>query len=251
MTDTAVESRIRIAYGPGPRFVEIDRGHGPSTTPAIGVVLLHGGFWRREQTVAGLHAVVDDLARHGLTVGNVEYRSIEEGGTWPHCLDDVVRALDVFAEATGIPLDRTVVVGHSAGGQLALLCAYRVPGPAAVLALAPVSDLQAAVTERLGDDAVLGLLADVPAADRDAALRAASPMQQRGRPACRQVVMHGSEDQTVPVRHSRQFADHPDHDIRLVEIAGARHMHLVKPDRAAWPAVRAELLALVGETVGG
>src|SRR5262249_61272411 len=72
------------------------------------------------------------------------------GGTWPGAGVDVAAAVHYVPELTGrYPLDpaRVALVGHSAGGQLALWAAKRAQLP--VVALAPVSDLRESA-ERVG-----------------------------------------------------------------------------------------------------
>jgi acetyl esterase/lipase len=242
-----VHERRIARYGDGWRFVEIDQPTRPGgQTPPVGVVLVHGGFWRREKTVESLHPVVADLSGAGLTVGNVEYRTVDEQGVWPHCRDDVVTAVRTFGRGTGIPLSRTVLVGHSAGGHLALLAGRRLAGLGAVVALAPITDLVAAEAENLGDGAVGALLpgrGDDPGT-RIRRLSEASPLHLGGLSGHRTVLVHGTEDQAVPLSQSQRYARRHADSVRLVIVDGARHMHLVKPERPAWAAVRQELLTL-------
>ncbi|MET9628331.1 alpha/beta hydrolase [Lentzea sp. NPDC006480] len=223
----------RWAYGTAAQqFVEV------SGSGDLGVVLVHGGFWRAEKTVDSLHPVVEDLAGHGLVVGNAEYRTVDHGHEWPACLDDVVEATRCFGRATGVPLTRTVLIGHSAGGQLALLAARSLPGLGGVVGLAALADLETAAADDLGEGAVAALGAE-PAA--------VSPLRH---PADTKVVLvHGDADQTVPFAQSESYA--AAWSARLVAVPGARHMHLVKPERPAWPVVRAEILSLTEELSRG
>ena len=102
-----------------------------------------------------------DLARRGFAALNVEYRRLgREGGGWPQTFDDVAAAIDHLADLAmrdaDLDLERVTMLGHSAGGQLALWAAGRDELPAGapgagprvvadrVLALAAVCDLEAA-----------------------------------------------------------------------------------------------------------
>src|SRR5688572_18692450 len=89
------------------------------------VCLLHGGFWRMPHGRAELAPIARDLCTRGFAVWNLEYRRVgAPGGGWPGTLQDVGAGIDhlatLAADGIGLDLDRVAVVGHSAGGQLAL-----------------------------------------------------------------------------------------------------------------------------------
>jgi len=231
--------RQRLSYGSDPRqYVDLT---GDPALPGC-VLLVHGGFWRAEKDSESLWPAVTALAKMAGCVGSVEYRTADAGGRWPACRDDVVAAVRAVWAAGADPRS-TVLVGHSAGGHLALAAAGQLAEPVAVVALAAVSDLVAASRDQLGDDAVEVLLG--PAPDEDALL-AASPWHQPP-PAGRIELVHGDADQAVPVAYSRRLAEHwaATADVRLTEVPDARHMHLVNPDRPAWPVVAARIAAAV------
>ncbi|GAB2736064.1 alpha/beta hydrolase [Streptomyces bullii] len=137
--------------------------------PAPLVVVLHGGAWRAPYDRRHVSPFAAFLARRGFAVASVEYRRGGDGasvaGRWPDTLDDVAAALDALPALAGERLPqadprRTVVTGHSAGGQLALWAAARHVLPAdapwrtdrpaplrGVVALAPIADL--AVADKL------------------------------------------------------------------------------------------------------
>ena len=101
-----------------------------------------------------------DLARRGWAAWNLEYRRLGDGrgggGGWPQTFDDVAHGIDALADQPGLDLSRVVLVGHSAGGQLALWAGRRPLLPTgavgasprvracAVVGLAPVTDLRRA-----------------------------------------------------------------------------------------------------------
>ncbi|MEU3549275.1 alpha/beta hydrolase [Streptomyces longwoodensis] len=139
------------------------------------VVVLHGGAWRAAHDRRHVTPFADFLARRGFAVASVEYRrggGTPEGtataaaaGRWPETFDDVAAALDALPALVREVLPqgdarRTVLVGHSAGGHLALWAAarhllpadapWRTDRPAplrGVVALAPIADL--AVADKL------------------------------------------------------------------------------------------------------
>ncbi|EFL33703.1 lipase/esterase [Streptomyces viridochromogenes DSM 40736] len=161
------------AYGDHPDqvidFYAPREGSGPDR-PAPVVVVLHGGVWRAPYDRRHISPFAEFVARHGFAVASVEYRRGGDGddvaGRWPDTLDDVAAALDALPAFVRELLPqadprRTVLTGHSAGGQLALWGAarhvlpadspWRTPVPAAlrgVVALAPIADF--AVADKLG-----------------------------------------------------------------------------------------------------
>jgi acetyl esterase/lipase len=215
------------------------------------VVVVHGGFWRAEYDRAHTGPLAADLAARGYPVAQLEYRRTgQTGGGWPGTFDDVaagVAALpELVAERAEIAPGRPVLLGHSAGGHLALWYANR---PSAtvrgVVALAPVADLIEAYRLDLDAGAVSALLGGGPdeVAERYAA---ADPAP---RPSCqiRRVIIHGVEDRHVPVEMSRRYvatARARGADVTLIELSKVEHFALIDPRSAAWPSVTAALRAL-------
>ena len=144
--------RVKISYGEHPdQFGQLYLPDAASTA-AIGrlplVVMIHGGSWSTEFSLTINTAVSRDLAERGAVVWNIEYRRLDgpstgsgtetgsgtgtgsgSGGGWPQTGRDVIAALEALdgpvAEQlalAGIIVDRqdVAVVGHSAGGQLAV-----------------------------------------------------------------------------------------------------------------------------------
>ncbi|MFD6415058.1 alpha/beta hydrolase family protein [Streptomyces sp. NPDC060194] len=168
------------AYGAHPDQV-IDFYAPAGTAPlAPLVVAFHGGVWRAAYDRRHLSPFAAHLARRGFAVASVEYRrgGDEEGtaGRWPETFDDVAAAMDalpglVAAHLPAADPRRTVLTGHSAGGQLALWAAARhelpadapwrtprVPALRGVVALAPLADLALARELGLCGDGVLQFL---------------------------------------------------------------------------------------------
>src|SRR6195952_2845106 len=90
------------------------------------VFLVHGGFWKQEWDRTHTRPMAPALADDGGGGTTPGYRRVRGGGGWPTTGDDVRDAYAATVAATrgGGPLsgdpDRLVVVGHSAGGHLAL-----------------------------------------------------------------------------------------------------------------------------------
>ncbi|PKZ65296.1 alpha/beta hydrolase [Gordonia terrae] len=88
------------------------------------VTIIHGGGWESRAGAEQFDEMARDLADRGLAVYNMEYRRLGTGGGWPTTFHDVARALDhVPALAESYPqlrIDDELVIGHSAGAQLAV-----------------------------------------------------------------------------------------------------------------------------------
>ncbi len=241
-----------IRYGEAPEHVADVRlpGPGSGASPAGAarppVIFLHGGFWGAEYDRAHVGPLAADLASRGYPVVCPEYRRVgQPGGGWPGTFQDVAAGLAAVADRLGPTAP--VLAGHSAGGQLALWAAGRVPCRG-VLALAPVADLGRGYRLGLGDGAVGGLLGGGPAEvpDRYAAV---DPARLLPLPVP-VVVVHGDLDRQVPVGIGRDYvaaARRTGTDARLVELAGVEHFGLIDPLSAAWPAVLAALDGLAGQ----
>src|SRR5688500_11116414 len=94
------------------------------------VVLIHGGCWKAEYaTLRDLGPMGDALKGAGIATWNVEYRRLRQlGSGWPGTYLDIGRAIDYLRQlAPKYRLDpsRVVVLGHSAGGHLAMWAAAR------------------------------------------------------------------------------------------------------------------------------
>nr|MBA3657806.1 alpha/beta hydrolase [Gemmatimonadaceae bacterium] len=151
----------RIAYGSDSlQFGELRLPSGRKRVPVI--VLLHGGCWRAAYDMAHLANAAHSLSRADYATWTIEYRRVgNAGGGWPGTFADVAQGLDFTRQLANrfprLDTTRIVIVGHSAGGQLALWAASRkrdekldgievARAPirvAGVLSLAGITDLRA------------------------------------------------------------------------------------------------------------
>jgi dipeptidyl aminopeptidase/acylaminoacyl peptidase len=232
-------------YGTGPDHeadLLLPDGGGPHRV----AVLLHGGFWRAGFTRALMAPLAVDLADRGWASWNVEFRRIGSGGGVPETLDDVGAAVEALAHVDApVDRERLLVIGHSAGGQLAL-CLAGMPTVAAVISLAGVCDLGAAARERIGESAALEFTGGTPH-ERPEAYAIADPLR-RLPAAARVLLVHGDIDDRVPVQHSRDYAraaQATEDRCELLELAGVDHFALIDPRTPTWAAVAARLDALL------
>ena len=90
------------------------------------MILIHGGSWQARYGKIVMRGLAGDLARRGWAAWNIEYRRVGDGGGWPTTFQDVAAAVDHLADVQApIDLARVSVLGHSAGGHLALWAAGR------------------------------------------------------------------------------------------------------------------------------
>lgn len=241
----------RVAYRSGPnQFIDLRFPSAKKDHPAPLLINIHGGFWRAKYDLAHAGHLCAALKAKGIATANLEYRRVgNEGGGWPGSLDDIRAAYHFLlqhAHTYGVDPRRSVVMGHSAGGQLALCLAAHEPALHAVISLAGVVDLQQAYQLHLSNNAVVEFLHGTPS-DVPDRYREADPMQLSIRP--QQWLIHGQADETVPAAFSRAYVAakqklQKKEDVHLVDIPGAGHIDLIDPRSAAWKQVEHTVLQL-------
>jgi acetyl esterase/lipase len=239
----------REAYGADPnQFVEIRLPGGKGPHPAL--MNLHGGFWRAKYDLGHAGHLCHALRNEGIATFNIEYRRVgNEGGGWPGSFADIrsaYRYLRQQAARLQSSVERLVVMGHSAGGQLALCLAAHEPSLTRVISLAGVVDLQKAFALHLSHDAVVDFLGGKPTGVPEH-YREADPMELRI-PSARQWLIHGSDDDTVPVEFAREYAREKKktgENVEFIEIPHCGHFELIDPKAAAFKQVTAAVLAAV------
>ena len=246
-------ARLVEHYGTGAR----QRGEwwvpaAPGPLPTV--VLVHGGYWRPRYDLHLQDAVAADLAGRGYLVWNIDYSPA--GTPWPATLEDAAAAYDfAFAGSCAARVDRgrVAVVGHSAGGQLALWLASRgrlpdgAPGagpsvvPALAVPQAPVAALANASTLGLGDGAVDALLGGPPQTVPDRyAVADPAALAPSG---VRTVLVHGIADGVVPLSQSLDYLAAAGAGCRLEQVPGGHFEHL-DPASEACGVLRAALATL-------
>jgi tryptophan 2,3-dioxygenase len=216
------------------------------------IIMLHGGYWRDPYDRTHLSPLAAYLAGQGFTTVLLEFRRAGGAGGYPGTFDDIALAVDT------IPAGRPyVLVGHCSGGHLALWAAARAllpldspwhgAGlPAGVLAIAPVSDLAAAIRDDLSNGAALELLGgEAVVAARLPVTDPITLVREKGSTGVPTVVLHGALDWEMPLT---QFSDYTaaHTDAELVSLPGTGHYTLIEPGSDASRAVVEQLTRLTG-----
>jgi acetyl esterase/lipase len=195
--------------------------------------MIHGGFWRAKFDLLPAGHLCAALAGSGFATANLEYRRVgEPGGGWPGTLEDVSQAVQFARQHAsrfrGDP-HRTIVLGHSAGGHLALWLAGEIADLAGVVALAPVACLGLAWELGLGNGAVAEFLQGSPA-EVPGRYQSADPARRPS--AVHRVLIHGNADEIVPIELSREYVRLRQGDpanVKLVELPAGDHFDVVDP----------------------
>jgi len=189
---------FRFFYGDSSeQFCDLRLPVAGDVTPATPVVaVIHGGFWQQRWSLELMNAACDDWTLKGAVTWNIEYRRVQgsgcdgSNGGYPNTFEDIVDAFilleslikgesyvpfknlstqsietpEVLSKLSALNSTNVRVVGHSAGGHLALWIASKSRGtisskiqeytrfPKRVVSLAGVSDFDEG--RHLGDDKV-------------------------------------------------------------------------------------------------
>jgi acetyl esterase/lipase len=251
------KATANVAYGPDPlQVAEVWRPDGKGPFPTV--LMIHGGCWR--SGLSNLHIMnyaAEDLRRRGIAVWNIEYRGVDRpGGGYPGTFQDANAAADSLlanGRKYGLRTDHIVVLGHSAGGHLALWLAGRrkLPkssplydakrlGVAWAVSLGGLPDL-ATAKEGCGERTIERLLSGSTAPDRlsDTSPAALLPLRVPS------MLIHGGLDDTSPPTQGKAYVAKArkagDILAWTYAIPGDGHAEEIAPGSRAWSAVAASL----------
>ena len=156
------------------------------------VVLIHGGYWRPEYDRKHLAPLANSLANSGWPVALIEYRRII--GNPDAALSDVINAIGEVSKK----YSNLILIGHSAGGHLALVAAH-----------------EGAVADFLGAPASLR-----PELDPTRLPALSIPI----------TLIHGALDLRVPINFSRDYvALKAGQNVNYLEFENVGHFELIDP----------------------
>lgn len=195
------------------------------------VVLIHGGCWLKDYDIKHTHAASTALTQAGYIVWSIEYRRTgNKGGGWPGSFDDIKSAI---RKAKTLPQfkGKIVLMGHSAGGHLAVLAGQyfnrlRDKSISKVIGLAPIVDVEQYAKGnnscQKATPRFFGGSYDAYKTEYDNA----NPMKQGFHPST--VMIHGDQDKIVPIKQSKTSKQ------KLISVKGGGHFDMLHSKSYAW-----------------
>jgi len=235
-----------VRYGDSPQqFGSLQLPKRASEGPFPVIAFIHGGFWRNTYDSSLSEPQAADARSKGYATWNIEYRRVgDEGGGYPGTLDDIATAIDALARIDApLNLDRVFVVGHSAGGHLALWVGQRddpVVVPRLVVGQAPVADLAGSLD--LGRGAVEGFMGGTPE-QIPAAYDEADPAR-RLPVKVPQLIVHGLRDDDVPFEVVAPYIDKAGDSVDTLIFEDEGHFDVIDPASPSWEATLAYLASI-------
>ncbi len=238
----------RIFYGSDPlQFGDLrlpsDKGPHPL------VINIHGGFWRAAYDLEHNGHLCEALRLKGVATWSIEYRRIgNPGGAWPGTFDDVKAAAEhvkVLARQYSLKVKRTIAMGHSAGGQLALYLGAELKLVKGVISLAGVADLRRAQELKLSNEVVKDFLGGSPGEVPDR-YKQASPIERLPlkKPT---VLIQGEKDNIVPPEIASRYAEAAlkAGDKVKLDLLPCGHFDLIDPASPHWATVERRVLEML------
>lgn len=185
---------------------------GPLADGAPLIVLVPGGGWTSADP-AGLTDLATWLTQRGAAVVTVSYRTASDGIYFPASAHDIACGLaDAVArtQSEGLDIGELVVVGHSAGAQLAAVVALTPGSFAACVDPAVVADRFVGLAGPYDVTQLAGMTVDIfgPDGQDPSGWDMANPVALAAeRPELPVLLIHGTADTTVPMSFTEQLAD--------------------------------------------
>ena len=209
----------------------------PNNQPLV--VLIHGGCWLSAYDIKHTYALSTGLAQAGFNVWSLEYRRTgDQGGGWPGTFFDIqagIKAVEDFNH-NEFDLNQAVLVGHSAGGHLALLAGGKMAQLKGVIGLAAITDIEAYSKgtnscQKVTNDFMGGIVSDMPQT-----FALANPAKQ---PLHAQTyLLQGGQDKIVPNGDLAELAQ------RTIKVDEAGHFDWIHPGSKAFKTLIQQLKSI-------
>ena len=228
-----------IPYGAG-EYQFAEYWHPGTSEPAL-VILIHGGCWSNEYGLDHIRALASELKGSGYAVWSTEYRRVgDAGGGWPGTFEDIADSLNYTDKLSNVNQRAKFVMGHSAGGHLALWVAAAGHLPLdsplgkriktqiqGAIGLAPIADLAA---YSLGDNScevVTEKLMGGPAKALAERYALGSPSSLL--PSADSILIHGESDTIVNISQSLGYAASSPR-ASIISLKGLGHFDMINPE---------------------
>lgn len=211
-----------IVYGPSNQALDL---YVPPNMPAqTALLFIHGGgFKKGDKEDMALYAYL--YARGGFVSATMNYRLTSAGNMFPTQVDDTLAAilwLKSQASTFGFDSRKIILVGYSAGGNLALMAGLRAnSGIAAIVSAAGPTDIASLLATATNPQLKIDMDAYLGAQPADIA----SPIfrVREGNPPV--LLFHGDQDTFVPLAQSQVMlaklvASHVPASLRVLPNAG-------------------------------
>jgi acetyl esterase/lipase len=203
------------------------------------VILIHGGCWLSAYDIQHTYALSTGLAQAGFNVWSLEYRrSGDLGGGWPGTYDDVKAGILGAASYNSgeFDLGQSVLVGHSAGGHLALLAGGTIKNLKGVIALAAITDIEEYAAgsnscQQVTKDFMQGMPKDKPNE-----YQMANPSKQPLH--VKTLILQGDKDNIVPAFELEKLSR------KIIMLEGVGHFDWIHPGSDAFTTLTQQLNGL-------
>jgi len=248
---SAAEYQIQgnIRYDRYPETVlDIVQPRAPALANRPGVIVIHGGGWVEGEKEKMLEPFCLPFVEHDFVAANLEYR-LAKSAHAPVAVQDVLKAAKWFQDhAAEYRVDpaRIIVLGESAGGELALLTAMlpasnpfgpaiRIAGAIDFYGIADVPDQLAGPNQQRYAAA---WIPDQP--DRMELAKQLSPLTYVRKPLPPILAIHGDADPVVPYQQSVNFTKElkaAGDDSELITVRNGKHGFTPDEMSKLWPQV--------------
>ena len=245
-----------VPYGAG-EYQFAEYWHPGTSEPAL-VILIHGGCWSNEYGLDHIRALASKLKGSGYAVWSTEYRRVgDAGGGWPGTFEDIADSLNYTDKLSNINQHAKFVMGHSAGGHLALWVAAAGHLPLesplgkrietqiqGAIGLAPIADLAAyslgdnsceVVTEKLMGGSAIDLAERYALGSPSALL-----------PSIDSILIHGEGDTIVNISQSQRYAASSSR-ASIIPLKGLGHFDMINPEGPVFDRIIEALVRLKPE----
>ena len=162
------------------------------------IVLIHGGCWLNAFDITHTFPLSTGLSQAGFDVWSLEYRRTgDEGGGWPGTFADIQQGIQAATQYDErYTLNNMIIIGHSAGGHLALLAGSIMQQLKGIVGLAAITNIEqysrgSNSCQRVTKDFMTGTFEEKPGT-----YKLANPIQQPHHP--NSILLQGDADGIVP-----------------------------------------------------